>query len=65
MDKKNIPDFVRAEAEKSSAASSPPVDGKRQTIINHLERTNVDMIGKMGTLIELTEKVTHRVKINN
>ena len=27
---------------------------KRNTIIEHLERTNIDMINKMGNLIELT-----------
>lgn len=36
---------------------------KRTVVVNHLKRTNVDMINKMGILIDLTKKVIRKMKL--
>ena len=41
----------------------PKPPDKRIIVMNHLKKTNFDMINKMGTLIDLTKKVVKKMKL--
>ena len=52
------------EEDGGEVADDDAGDG-RQVVVNHLRRTNVDMIGKMGILIDLTKRVIRKMKLQS
>ena len=44
-------------------ANPPPTPDKRLKVLEHLKKTNFDMINKMGTLIDLTKKVVKKMRL--
>ena len=48
---------------KSSEGKAGSSEDKRLIVMSHLKKTNNDMLAKMGTLIDLTNKVIKKIKL--